>query len=81
MGKVNLQAGDFSGLAEGNAQHRPNDWPSVPDGLLGLLKRPVQDTDAFDVSWPLSSPASKILPRSKPPISPARGQRAERTEP
>lgn len=49
MGKANLKAGDFSGLAEDYALHRPDYCPSVLDGLLGLLKRPVQDIDAVDV--------------------------------
>lgn len=44
-----LKAGDFTGLASDYAQHRPDYCPSVLNGLLGLLNRPVCDIDFVDV--------------------------------
>lgn len=44
-----LKAGDFTGLANDYSQHRPDYCPSVVDGLLGLLSRPVSEVDFVDV--------------------------------
>lgn len=44
-----LRAGDFTGLAQDYSQHRPDYAPSVLQGLLGLLGKPVAEVDFADV--------------------------------
>ncbi|MEO5363224.1 MAG: class I SAM-dependent methyltransferase [Magnetococcus sp. DMHC-8] len=49
MTQTNLKAGDFTGLASDYSRHRPDYCPSVLNGLLGLLERPVGEVDCVDV--------------------------------
>lgn len=49
MTQATLKAGDFTGLALDYSQHRPDYCPSVLNGLLGMLDKPVQDVDFLDV--------------------------------
>lgn len=44
-----LKSGDYTGLAADYSQHRPDYCPSVLNGLLGLLNKPVADVDFVDV--------------------------------
>lgn len=44
-----LKAGDFTGLAKDYSQHRPDYCPSVLNGLLGLIGKPVAKIDFADV--------------------------------
>jgi ubiquinone/menaquinone biosynthesis C-methylase UbiE len=44
-----LEAGDFTGLANDYSQHRPDYCPSVLKALVGLLNRPTEDVDFVDV--------------------------------
>lgn len=44
-----IKAGDFTGLAKDYSQYRPDYCPSVLNGLLGLLEKPVADLDFVDV--------------------------------
>jgi SAM-dependent methyltransferase len=44
-----LKAGDFTGLAKDYSQHRPDYCPSVLNGLLGLIGKPVAEIDFADV--------------------------------
>lgn len=44
-----LMSGDFTGLAGDYSQHRPDYCPSVLEGLLGLLGKPVSEVDFADV--------------------------------
>lgn len=43
------RAGDFTGLAEDYARHRPDYCPAVLDGLLGLLGRAPEQVEFVDV--------------------------------
>lgn len=49
MTQAMLRAGDFTGLASDYSQHRPDYCPSVLNGLLGMLNKPVQEVDFLDV--------------------------------
>jgi SAM-dependent methyltransferase len=49
MTNAPLRAGDFTGLAKDYSQHRPDYCPSVLNGLLGLLEKPVGEVDFVDV--------------------------------
>lgn len=49
MTQTTLKAGDFTGLASDYSQHRPDYCPSVLNGLLGMLNKPVQGVDFLDV--------------------------------
>lgn len=49
MTQATLKAGDFTGLASDYSQHRPDYCPSVLNGLLGMLNKPVQGVDFSDV--------------------------------
>jgi len=42
-------AGDFSGLANEYAEHRPDYCPSVLNALLGLLEKPAAEVDFVDI--------------------------------
>lgn len=44
-----LRAGDFTGLALDYSRHRPDYCPSVLNGLLGLLDKPVESVDFADI--------------------------------
>jgi SAM-dependent methyltransferase len=45
-----LKMADFTGLAEDYSQHRPDYCPSVLNGLLALLEKPVKEVDFVDVA-------------------------------
>lgn len=49
MTKATLKAGDFTGLASDYSQHRPDYCPTVMNGLLGMLSKPLQDVDFLDI--------------------------------
>ncbi len=49
MAQATLKPGDFTGLASDYSQHRPDYCPSVLNGLLGMLDKPMQDVDFLDV--------------------------------
>jgi ubiquinone/menaquinone biosynthesis C-methylase UbiE len=49
MTQIDLQAGDFTGLAKDYSQHRPDYCNSVLHGLIGLLKKPLSEIDYVDV--------------------------------
>ena len=44
-----LKAGDFTGLASDYSQYRPDYCPSVLEGLLSLVIKPVSEVDFADV--------------------------------
>lgn len=44
-----LKAGDFTGLAKDYSAHRPDYCPSVLQGLIGLLDKPLAAVDFVDV--------------------------------
>lgn len=44
-----LKPGEFTGLAKNYSLYRPDYCPSVLDGLLGLMDKPVSELDAADV--------------------------------
>jgi ubiquinone/menaquinone biosynthesis C-methylase UbiE len=44
-----LTHGDFTGLAENYSKYRPNYAPSVLDGILGIVGKPVSQLDFADV--------------------------------
>lgn len=47
--KLQLQSGDFTGLAKDYSHHRPDYCPSVLNALLGLLNMPAAEVDFVDV--------------------------------
>lgn len=49
MKQTTLKAGDFTGLASDYSLHRPDYCPSVLNGLLALLCKPVVEVDFLDV--------------------------------
>lgn len=44
-----LKAGDFTGLANDYAEHRPDYCSSVLNALIGLLQKPAFEFDFVDV--------------------------------
>lgn len=49
MTQPTIKAGDFTGLASDYSLHRPDYCPSVLNGLLGLLGKPIREVDFLDV--------------------------------
>lgn len=49
MTLATLQSGDFTGLSKDYSQYRPDYCPSVLNGLLGMLQKPVAEIDFVDV--------------------------------